>query len=253
MLAQLQNLARRPYTLDEYFALEHLPEGKYEFWDGDVFCMRSERPLEKIVLSTTGSEEPTMLAHQFQSPARKHTLDEYAALEAEGDARYEYWDGTILCMSGGTPQHARISYNVTLLLGGQLKGSRCLGATADQAIKTPKWPPYRYPDMVVTCGQQQFEKVLGISALLNPTLVIEVLSPATEWLDHNTKKEAYQDLPSLQQYVLVSQHEVRMTIFTRIGNTWQRQDYTELLDRIRLVSINCELALQDIYENVEFD
>lgn len=194
-----------------------------------------------------------MLAHQFQSPTRTHTLEEYFALIAESDARYEYWDGTILCMSGGSRQHATLSYNLTLLLGQQLKGSKCHGKTADQAIKTPQWPPFRYPDVSVACGPPTYERIKGIDVLLNPTLIIEVLSPATEWLDHNTKKEAYQDLPSVQQYVLVSQHEVRLTIFTRIGNTWQRQDYTDLQDHIRLVSINCELLLQDVYENVEFE
>ncbi|NOT60422.1 MAG: Uma2 family endonuclease [Acidobacteria bacterium] len=254
MLAQLQNLTRRPYTLEEYCALEGLPEGRYEFWDGDILCMRSQQPLVRLAqqVEATNTGE-SMFGNLKDVSARLYTLEEYFALEQSGEGRYEYWDGDIICMSGGTQQHAQISENMFYLLRTKLRGSTCSSKAAETPIKTPQWPPYRYPDTSVYCGKPAYEKDNGIDVLLNPTLVIEVLSPATARLDHGKKKEAYQDLPSLQQYLLISQHEVHLTLYTRIGNKWQRHDFTDLQDRMALVSINCELALKDVYENVEFE
>jgi Uma2 family endonuclease len=254
MLAQLQNLSRRLYTLEEYFALEHNPEGRYEFWDGEVFCMKSQLPLEGLAVPVHRTKGESMFGqHHPDITPRHHTLDEYYALEAEGEARYEYWDGAILCMSGGSEQHAQLSENMFYLLRTKLRGSGCFSKASETPIKTPKWPPYRYPDASVYCGKPVYEKDNGIAVLLNPTLVIEVLSPATAWLDHGKKKEAYQDLLSLQQYLLIAQHEVLLTLYTRLGDKWQRQDFTDIDSILPLVSINCELALRDIYEDVTFE
>ena len=98
-----------------------------------------------------------------------------------------------------------------------------------------------------------FENISGIHVVINPTLVVEVMSPHTEWRDRMVKKDAYQELPSVQQCLLVWQHLPHLTLFTRLGDTWQRQDFADMQGSVPLVSINCELALQDVYENVEFE
>ena len=194
-----------------------------------------------------------MLAQREEAPRRHYTLEEYFALEKLGEARYEYWDGDIVCMSGGLKGHAYTTENVFFHLRSLLAKGGCRAFSSETPIKTPSLPPYRYPDVAVTCGKPIYEKLQGIDALTNPTLVVEVLSRSSEMKDRNSKKEAYQVLPSLQQYLLISQTEPHLTLFTRLGNTWQRQDFSDLQSNISLVSINCELALKDIYENVEFD
>src|SRR6266496_3756227 len=121
-------------------------------------------------------------------PRHYFTLDEYFALEHTGDARYEYWDGEIVCMSGGSEQHVRIGGNVYFNLRQQLIGRDCEAFTSDLAIKTSVLPPYRYPDVSVTCDKAEFEKIEGISVLTNPHLIVEVLSTKTERRDRNEKR-----------------------------------------------------------------
>ena len=140
-----------------------------------------------------------MVASLKDLPRPYFRLEEYFALEAAGEARYEYWDGNILCMSGGTPQHAAISFNISTVLGRHLKNSGCRGFNADMAIRTPLAPPYRYPDASVVCGQPVYEKVDKFYTLANPTIIIEVPSPTTLNLDKTLKREAYQAIPSLQE------------------------------------------------------
>src|SRR5205085_7444490 len=113
-----------------------------------------------------------MAANPKDTPRHFYTLDEYFALEQVGDARYEYWDGEIACMSGGSRQHGRIAGNVYFTLRQQLTGGQCETFTADLPIKTPRLPPYRYPDVSVACGKAEFEKIQGIDALTNPTLIV---------------------------------------------------------------------------------
>lgn len=125
-------------------------------------------------------------------PRHYYTLEEYFALEKAGEARYEYWDGEILCMSGGTPKHYILSGNVYYEIREQLKGKPCQPYTGETAIKMPKLPPYRYADASVVCGESQFENMREIYALLNPLLVVEVLSSTTEEVDRNEKRIAYQ-------------------------------------------------------------
>src|SRR5437660_12802120 len=99
-----------------------------------------------------------------------HTLEEYFAIEGAGHARYEYWDGEIVCMSGGTEQHGVIGGNLYFTLRQQLTGRNCRVFTNEHAIKTPSLPPYRYPDVSVACGKAVFERIESVDALLNPTL-----------------------------------------------------------------------------------
>ncbi len=193
------------------------------------------------------------LAQREEAPRRHYTLEEYFALEKLGEARYEYWDGDIVCMSGGLKGHAYTADNVFYHLRTLLAKGGCRALSSETSIKTPALPPYRYPDVSVTCGKPIYEKINGIDVLTNPTLLVEVLSRTTEMKDRNSKKAAYQDIPSLQQYLLISQTEPHLTLFTRLGNTWQRQDLADMDGSVTLVSINCELTLREIYEDVEFE
>ena len=186
-------------------------------------------------------------------PKHYYTLDEYFALEKVGDARYEYWNGDIVCMSGGSPEHGQIASNIHGELHGQLKGSRCRAFTSEIAISTPTLPPYCYPDVSVACGQPTFQRIRGIGALINPVVIVEVLSPHTEVADRGAKFQAYSAIDTLQEYLLVSQDRPFLTHYTRQDNgEWNSSDVSDLAAIITLSSINCNLPLQDIYDGIVF-
>jgi Uma2 family endonuclease len=193
-----------------------------------------------------------MAANPKDTPRHFYTLDEYFALEQVGEARYEYWDGDIVCMSGGSQQHGRIGGNVYFMLRQQLVGSNCDAFTGEIAIKTPQLPPYRYPDASVACGKATFEKIAGIDVLTNSTLIVEVLSPGTEGRDRHAKRLAYQSLPSLMEYLLIAQDAPHLTHFQRQGDLWVRSDYADLTLQIPLPSIGCGLAMREAYLGIEF-
>jgi Uma2 family endonuclease len=187
---------------------------------------------------------------EFRHPY--YTLQEYFALEGAGHARYEYWDGEIVCMSGGTEQHIRISGNVYYGLRKQLGAGHCEAFNSELPIKTPSQPPYRYPDASVVCGKPVLEKIEGFDVLTNPILIVEVLSPTAESRDRKEKREAYQATPSLMEYLLVAQDAPHITRFLRQPDKWERSDYGDAKASVLLPSIDCVLALSEVYQGVEF-
>ena len=183
-----------------------------------------------------------------------YSLEEYFALEDASDARFEYWDGDIVCMSGGSRAHYRISGNIYYSLARGLNGGLCQPFNGAAPIWTPTLPPYRYPDASVACGEPEFKHIKGHDALVNPVVVVEVLSPSTARLDEGTKFVAYQAVPTLRDYLLVSQEEARVTRYTRLGgDSWERRDVTDLDASLELESIGCALKLRDLYDGVTFD
>lgn len=198
-----------------------------------------------------------MAVNHKDLPRHYYTLGEYFALERTGDARYEYWDGEIVCMSGGSRQHAMIGGNLYFKLRAQLGGTDCQTFNADMPIRTPSLPPYRYPDASVACGNLVFENVNGIDVLTNPILIVEVLSPGTENLDRKEKRAAYQLIPSVMELLLIAQDAPHVTQFLRSSQAgakeWEQNNYGDLTAMIELPSINCSLSLKDIYEGIDFN
>ncbi|MGH9825264.1 MAG: Uma2 family endonuclease, partial [Blastocatellia bacterium] len=140
------------------------------------------------------------MAPNPNEPSRHfYSLDEYFALERAVDARYEYWDGDIFCMSGGSKAHGRIASNVHYRLRTKLEGGPCVAYTGDTAVKTPSLLPYRYPDVTVGCGDIRFENMRGVDALLNPILIVEVLSPSTDKRDREDKFSGYKAISSFEE------------------------------------------------------
>jgi Uma2 family endonuclease len=183
-----------------------------------------------------------------------YSLEEYFALEHASDARFEYWDGELVCMSGGSRAHYRISGNVYYALARGLNGGPCQAFTGDAPIWTPTLPPYRYPDASAACGELEYKNKNGLDALVNPILVVEVTSPSTVARDEGPKFIAYQAVPTLREYLLVSQDEPRVTHYTRReGGAWERRDVTDLDASVELESVGCALKLRDIYDGVTFN
>lgn len=183
-----------------------------------------------------------------------YSLEEYFALEHASDARFEYWDGDLVCMSGGSRAHYRISGNVYYALARGLNGGPCQAFTGDAPVWTPTLPPYRYPDASAACGELEYKNKNGLDALVNPILVVEVTSPSTVARDEGPKFIAYQAVPTLREYLLVSQDEPRVTHYTRReGGAWERRDVTDLDASVELESAGCALKLRDIYDGVTFN
>ena len=186
-------------------------------------------------------------------PRRYYSLDEYFALEHAGDARYEYWNGDILCMSGGTRRHGRISGNTFFRLSQQLEGGPCQVFTADTAVLTPAVPPYRYPDASVGRGELEFRNFQGVDALVNPVLIVEVLSPTTETRDREAKFGAYQAITTFREYLFIAQDRPHVTHYIRTAdNVWERRDVADPDASLNLESCKCVLKMADIYAGVTF-
>lgn len=187
-------------------------------------------------------------------PKHQYTLDEYLALERDSEVKYEYWDGEIFAMSGGTLLHDQIMGNADDLLRTDLRGRDCHVFTNNMQIKVPAALPYRYGDGSVVCGKVEVERFNGADLLLNPILIIEVLSPSTEAYDRGDKFPYYKSIPSFREYLLIAQHRPHVThyIESETGK-WDYEEINDLAGSIYLTSIDCSLALADIYRDLEFD
>jgi Uma2 family endonuclease len=195
-----------------------------------------------------------MATNRKDVPQHYFSLEEYFALEKASDARFEYWDGDIVCMSGGSIAHARISGNVFYRLSQRLNGGPCQAFTAEMAIWTPTLPPYRYPDASVVCGEPTAKNIQGIEALINPVLIVEVLSPTTALHDRENKFVAYQAISTFSEYLLIAQDIPRVTHYRRqADSSWAREDVSDIAAALALDSVDCQLSLQEIYKNVKFD
>jgi len=181
------------------------------------------------------------------------TPDEYLARERVAETRSEYFDGEIFAMAGGTPQHSAISFNVTVALGPQLRGGPCRGFNGDLRIKVSETGLYNYPDLVILCGEARFDDQKR-DTLLNPTLIVEVLSPTTEAYVRGDKFSHYRWLESLQDYLLIAQDRRRVELFSRQPDgRWILSQVQDEKAEVALESIGCRLALADVYERVELE
>ena len=178
-----------------------------------------------------------------------YTPEEYLALERKATFKNEYLNGEILAMSGASLAHTRITLDIATELNNQLRGGTCEVITNDMRVKTGPKGAYFYPDIVVFCGEPQVEDNV-FDTLLNPILVVEVLSPSTEAFDRGEKFRHYQELASLREYLLVSQDRVRIEHYRLTKTQWVQTEFRGHEDVLSLASIGCELPVRDIYRRV---
>ncbi len=187
-------------------------------------------------------------------PKLKHSLEEYLEIDRNSDERLEFWNGEIFSMSGVSREHATVEMNVSITLGGRLRAKGCQLFPANIRIKVPSLPPYRYSDLSALCGKAQFEKIGGVDALVNPTLIIEILSPSTEAYDRGDKFTYYKSIPSFSEYLLIAQHRPHVSQFIKQSDgTWLFREFNSLSDTVRLETLGCELTLNEIYRNISFN
>lgn len=177
---------------------------------------------------------------------------DYLALERQSEWKSEYLEGEMVAMSGASRRHNLIVLNLARELSLALKGRACEAYVTDMRVRVADGVLYTYPDAVVVCGEPRFEDD-QLDTLLNPTLIIEVLSPTTEAYDRGATFEHYQTLNSLREYVLVAQDKPRVEHFERQGDgQWLLTPVSGLDGRLLLPAIESDLALAEVYDKVAF-
>ena len=181
------------------------------------------------------------------------SLAEYLEMELHSEIRHEYVNGRVYEMSpGATNAHYLICWNLISALSAQLRNRPCRVFTGDARVKVSPTGMYTYPDISALCGEPRFENFKGVDTLLNPSVIIEVLSPTTESYDRGDKFEHYRYIESLQEYVLVSQNRMYVDHFVRDDAGWHLSMLVNPEALLRLAPIGCEIPLAEIYLGVEF-
>jgi len=184
---------------------------------------------------------------------RRYTLEEYFTLELASEEKYEYFDGEVFCMSGVSPEHEQIIVNLITQIKAKMRGRSCHVYPSKLRVIVPSQPPYRYPDLTALCDKPRYVKIGGIDALTNPSFIVEVLSPSTEAYDRGDKFTHYKSIESFAEYLLIAQHRPHVTHFVKQSNNlWTHEEFNDISDAFRLVTLDCELRLRDVYTDVEF-
>ena len=183
-------------------------------------------------------------------PEQLHmTVEEYFELcRSNPDVRYEYIDGQVMMLAGGSLNHGRIAANINRILGTFLLDGPCQAFTSDAALRVSA-TRYVFPDIAVTCDERDYQ---DNNYLQYPCLLFEVLSPTTEPADRGRKFAYYRSIPTIREYVLVNSLEVSVELFRREKNTLWTLHLFDIDDEITLASIGATLSVREIYENVVF-
>jgi len=182
----------------------------------------------------------------------KYSVEEYLVLEKSNDFKSEYSQGEIFAMSGRTINHSRIAVNITRGIGNALQGKKCEVFNSDLMVRIEAVDANVYPDVSIVCGPPEFNED-NDRILLNPTVVIEVLSETTERFDRGSKFHKYQTLPSLEEYIIVDQWAAKIDIFRpTTGGKWEWEGAFGMDAQLELKSIAVKLPLEEIFYNVTF-
>lgn len=194
-------------------------------------------------------------------PLSRYTIDQYLAMERASDVRHVFLDGQIFAMAGESLEHGTITVNLIGVLFPQLKGKPCRALTKDTKVRSgpiltageTSKGLFSYPDIVVVCEEPKFHDAFE-DVILNPTAIIEVLSPSTEQFDRGEKWTRYQTWnPTLRDYLLVSQNQPQIDHYARLDEgKWTYQRHVGLEATVTIASIGCVLKLADVYDRVTF-
>jgi Uma2 family endonuclease len=178
------------------------------------------------------------------------SFEEYATLAGKSSVRIEFWDGSVLDMSGGSPRHSAICSNVVRILGGQLRGATCRLFDANLRVRSIAGRRSTYADATVVCGPLELDPADSTGqTVLNPTVLVEVQSPSTESDDRGPKLDCYKLISSVQAVILVSQDDPQVTIHARQPDgAWSRVEQTHGL--LEIPAIKCRLPVEEIYEDL---
>jgi Uma2 family endonuclease len=184
---------------------------------------------------------------------QRMTEAEYLAFDRESETKHEFIDGQVYAMSGASPNHNWIAGSTYASLYSQMRGRPCKVGPSDLKIHMPATGSFVYPDISIVCDEPEYGGEQS-DMLLNPVVVIEVLSPSTEHHDRNVKFHHYWTIPTLKAVVFIAQDEARVERYNREGsNAWQMTIARGLDASMELPSIGCTLPLAEVYEEVTFE
>jgi Uma2 family endonuclease len=185
-------------------------------------------------------------------PIHRLTEVEFLELERQAEFKSEFFDGEVFAMSGGTPLHSQIAANLIQVIGSRLSKGKCVVYTGDLRLKVEASGFLTYPNLSVVCGALQFAAGTD-DTVVNPTVIVEVLSDSTEAYDRGKKFENYRQMPSLREFLLVSQKEPRIEQFVRQPNgQWLLRDAAGLDATLALPSLEIDIFLTEVFAGVEF-
>jgi Uma2 family endonuclease len=186
------------------------------------------------------------------APVRRFTVEEYLAMERTATYRSQYYRGEIFAMPGGTKRHGFIEANTIGTLIEQLKGYPCRVLPSDTKVMVSATGLITYPDAIVICDEDELIDDEDC-VILNPVVVVEVLSPSTESFDRGEKSRHYRLIESLQEYVLIAQNRRHIERYARQPNgDWMLTEASEAGQSVRLDSIQCELRVEVVYDKLRF-
>jgi Uma2 family endonuclease len=186
----------------------------------------------------------------MEEPASLYTETEYLEYDLHSDHKNEYFNGQIYAMAGASEKHNVISMNISISIGLQLRNKPCQVYAGDMRIKVKSTGLFAYPDLLVVCSEKLFSGEKP-DTLLNPIVIIEILSDSTESMDRGAKFSHYRQIPSLREYVLVSQNLQKIEKYhLNASSKWELEETTEENTQIELHSIDCILKLEEVYDKI---
>lgn len=171
----------------------------------------------------------------------------YLAMEARSEVRLEFVDGWVVAMTGGTTRHARLAGRIIRALGNSLEGGPCEPYSSDLKVWVEEARRATYSDVTVVCGEPASSRI-DANAITNPAVLVEVLSPSTEADDRGPRWHDFRSLPSLKHYVLVSQNEKRIEVFTRDGDGWRYDEKSR--GTVKLAGIRASFSVDALYRGI---
>lgn len=183
--------------------------------------------------------------------ATKYTLpSEYLSFEREAQERHEYYKGEVFAMSGASFRHNVIEDNLRTLLGSFLKGKKCRSFGSNLRIHIPKNTLYTYPDVLIVCDEPKFTDD-EFDTLLNPSVIIEILSPSTANYDRGTKFDLYREIDSLKEYILIDSTSTQIIHYQKNDDaTWTLSERKQLEESLYITTIDLSILLSAIYSGV---
>jgi Uma2 family endonuclease len=182
---------------------------------------------------------------------KKFTIQEYLDMENAATEKHEYYKGEIFAMSGAKMPHNTIARNLLVALGNKLKGKKCQPYGSDARIHIESNTLFTYPDISIICGEVQTLNNDDYN-ILNPAVIIEILSPSTKNYDRGEKFKLYRDIPTLKEYMLVDSESIHMEVF-RLNEKrhWELEEFNSLNDNVLINAIRETLSLSEIYDGVK--
>jgi Uma2 family endonuclease len=192
-----------------------------------------------------------MIAHVQEN--KTYSPEEYLELEIPAQERHEYIDGEIRVMPGGMPNHNRIVGNLYATLNFEFRGKPYEVFVTDQRIWIPRRQIYTYPDIMIIDGALQYQEGRK-DTLINPSIIIEVLSKSTSSYDRGDKFSAYRTIPEFREYILIDQYQIHIEHYIKTEpRKWTFQEYDESNGSLTFLSVDFSISLNDLYDKVEFE